>query len=500
MVGAVRRAVPLLLLLAMAPGCATKPLHRRDWLRVDTPHFEIASALDRDATVELAGDLERFWSVTEYVLGAALPATSVRTRVYAFDGRGFVRPFDVRGSSGYFLPSLRGGLIVLRTGGGWRGDSNHRLRHDYAHWLFRQLEGLDCALWWDEGFALLASSMLIGNAGAEFGVARADLLSLLRDRIWISIDRLVRMRGLEGVGRKQRQLFEAESWALVHYLYLGRERARGRPYEATLRAEMDRYARLVADGTREDRALAPSFGAGGEALQGQLVELVNGNQFGALAVRTRLPWGPDGPELSSLSPDEVASVLGWLSIALGRPDQARGYFEMAVAASPDNAHAHLGLGAVDKLLARWEEAKPHYARALGLASADPFVELEVGGYYHARAGRTADAGTRSQLLELARGHYASSIELDASLPEPHAVLGATYLLEGEDAKLGLDPLQRAQQQLPASLEIELLRANLALKLGLTVEGRDRALKVFSLTHSNDLAAAAEQILDAIDYR
>ena len=59
---------------------------------------------------------------------------------------------------------------------------------------------------------------------------------------------------------------------------------------------------------------------------------------------------------------------------------------------------------------------------------------------------------------------------------------------------------RAQQLLPGSLEIELLLANLKVKLGLTVEGRDRALRVFSRTHSDDLASGAKGIMDAIEYR
>jgi tetratricopeptide (TPR) repeat protein len=498
MVGAVRRAL-LLVLIAVSVGCATKPLHRRDWLRVDTPHFEISSALDREATVELAGDLERFWSVTEYTVGTTVPAPSARTRVYAFDGRGFIRPFDVRGSSGYFLPSLRGGVMVLRTGGGWRGDSNQRLRHDYAHWIFRQLEGLQRPLWWDEGFALVASTIQVNGEGAEFGIPRADYLNLLRDRIWISIDRLVRLRDLENLRRKERESFNAQSWALVHYLYLERQPKRTRA-AGQIHAELDRYARLVADGTREDRALAPSFGAGADALQNQLAELVSSERFGALAVRVGSPWDADGPGIHALSPGEAASELGWLSIVLGRPEQARRYFEMAVVDTPESASAQLGLGAVDRLFARWEEAKPHYARALGIAEESPLVQLEVGGYYHTRAGHTADAVTRSQLLELARGHYARSIALDTSLAEPHAVLGATYLLDGEDATLGLEPLLRAQQLLPGSLEIELLLANLKVKLGLTVEGRDRALRVFSRTHSDDLASGAKGIMDAIEYR
>ena len=48
-----------------------------------------------------------------------------------------------------------------------------------------------------------------------------------------------------------------------------------------------------------------------------------------------------------------------------------------------------------------------------------------------------------KLAALARRHYARSQELDDSLPEAYAMYGATFLLEGEEAERGLEPLQHA---------------------------------------------------------
>ena len=51
-------------------------------------------------------------------------------------------------------------------------------------------------------------------------------------------------------------------------------------------------------------------------------------------------------------------------------------------------------------------------------------------------------------------------KLDGSIPEPYARYGATFLLEGEEAERGLDPLERANRMLPSSAEVELLLARL----------------------------------------
>ena len=191
------RGIGLALLLAAVFGCATQPLHRRTWLEVDTPHFEILSALGAEKTAQLARDLESFHSALEFVMAASGDPDFARTRVYAYDGRSIIRPFDVRGASGFFLPSLRGGVIVLRTGGGWREDATLKLRHEFAHWLFRQREGLGRPLWFDEGFALLASTVAVREGRVDFGRPRTDHIRILRDTLWIPTPQLVRIPSLE---------------------------------------------------------------------------------------------------------------------------------------------------------------------------------------------------------------------------------------------------------------------------------------------------------------
>ena len=149
--------------LTAALGCATRPLDAREWLVVATPHFEVVSSLGKDATLELARDAERFHRAVEFVLGAPLAAPAVPTRVYAFDDRTPGRPFAIRAEAGYFLPTLREALIVLRTGDGWRDDATKELRHEYVHYLLRSQPGPPLPLWFDEGVAEFLSTVAIDD-------------------------------------------------------------------------------------------------------------------------------------------------------------------------------------------------------------------------------------------------------------------------------------------------------------------------------------------------
>ncbi len=132
-------AAPVLL-----QGCATESLHERSWVALRTAHYDIVSALSAKQTHSLARDLEVFRAGAEHALGIPLPPETLRTRVFAFDGRAIIRPFDMRGVSGYFLPSLAGDAIVLRTGEGW-GDATDALRARHVRQLLRAHDGVDDA-------------------------------------------------------------------------------------------------------------------------------------------------------------------------------------------------------------------------------------------------------------------------------------------------------------------------------------------------------------------
>jgi tetratricopeptide (TPR) repeat protein len=488
----VRFSPAALVCLALPLACVTTPLHERLWFEVRTPHFEIASSLSEDETLELARDVERFHSAIEFVMGTRFSPPAVPTRIYAFDGRGFARPFDVRGVPGYFLPSLREAAIVLRTGDGWRLDATEELRHEYVHYALRNQGGFGLPLWFDEGAAEFLSTLAVKGDRVELGRFREDHVRLLRDQPWIPLIRILEATSLEDWGKRKRRVFRAESWVFVHYLNFGLEEP-GRGQE-----QLGRYLRSVADGAGHEQAVRDAFGVDSSKLDRALQRFVRSDRFGSVAIGIGYPEAAEAPEMKSLAQDDAITRLGRLSISLGRAEQAQRYFEMAVAANSHNARAHAGLGSAAGLRGRWDAAGAHYGRALEIAPDDALVEVDIGGTTDRRARESGDAETRARLAALARRHYARSWELDGSIPEPYARYGATFLLEGEEAERGLDPLERANRMLPSSAEVELLLARLRARLGRPRQARIQALAVLSRTHSRATRNAAQAIVTEID--
>lgn len=489
-----RRVLPLpgplpllagLLLLLVGPllllGCATSGLDRRQWLRLETPHFEILSALSPDDTRTLAGDLERFRSAISWAQGGMLPPATARIRVRAFDGRTLVRPFDLRGRRSYFLPEGDGGIVVLRTGGGFRGDASLELRHQLAHWIVRGAGGPAPPLWIDEGFAQLLSTLELDDRAVEVGVLREDHVRLVRGETWLPVDRLLAANPADDWSDRSR--FDAQTWLLTHYLLLGQER------RASVNLQLGRYLELVNRGVAAGPAAEQAFGTD---LDRALNRYARRERFDSLEVAIPVPALPKArPE-----PRPVALLeLGLLSLAIERPEQAAGYLEESLAAQPRQARAHAALGDAYIRLGRGDEAREQLKLALGSDSGDPGVQRQAGDYYRQRASRSDDAEKRAELLRLARWHYEQSLALEPSATV-YGRLAATSLLDGAAGGRALEAARTARKLQPASLELALLQGRLELAAGHRGQARVLARQVWARAHGEPQQEAARALLAA----
>jgi tetratricopeptide (TPR) repeat protein len=477
----------------LALGCATTSLHNRSWLEVRTPNFEIVSSLGEEATIELARDLEAFHAGVAYALH--LPRseseTNDPTRVYAFDGKGLVRPFAVRGASSHLIPSLRRRVVVLRTGGGFRDDATRLLRERYARHMLRRDAGHLRPLWYAEGLGQFASTIELHRGSVRLGGRIDEHVRVLHDWSLSSLASTLGANDLEGWTSRDQERFVAESWALVHYLKLGVERQPSQP------PPLVRYVEALDAGASQMDAARRAFDASDTELASRLDEYVERGRLPRITVRPSSAFVAGEPSPTPLPRDRALVELAELALASGKTKHARKYFEMALAANPTSARAHAGLGNVERRAERWDEALPHYRKALEISPDDASVQHDVGAYYHALAGHTADVSERTRLLGSARRHYRRSLELDELRADTRARMGETFLLEGEDAAAGLAWVESAQQLRPDSLEIALLSARLQEKAGYREAALETTIAVLNRTHSRDTKEAARELLAEI---
>ena len=474
-------------LLAIAlVGCNTTSLEDAAWVSIETPHFSVVSALSPESSIALARDLENFHGAVGFILGKPLPIPPMRTRVYAFDEPGLERDFARGNLWSYFVPSLLGPAIVLRNGGGWRGDSSHDVRRQYAEYLFRNREGLDQPLWLDAGLAEFASGTHLMDEGVEIGVPPKQHYSTLRNEVWIPTKRFLTRRKLPA----ERGIFDAEAWVFAHHLFFGEPA--GTPSLSLLREFRQRLRR----GTDPNDALLETFARSPSAIDRRLNRYFRRTTQETLVIRPRDPWRGATPQLRPLVRDEAWAELGWISIDVDEPDAARRYFEIAVAANPRNARAEAGLGAVEQFAGRWESASAHFNRAVGMAPGSAATQLDVAAFYLARAEATREPGPRARLLELARDHATRSLEIDPKFGAANAMIAAIHLVPGENPEAGLSWVFRAQEQLPASLEVAILRGWLLHRLGKPGAAQQLATRILSRRPSRATTVNAEALIEA----
>ncbi|MGI9591394.1 MAG: tetratricopeptide repeat protein [Myxococcota bacterium] len=476
---ALLRRVAVLSLLLVPLGCATTPLARRQWLAVETPHFEIRSALSPARTRELAVDLERFRSTVAWAQGGALAPAAARIEVHAFDGRTLIRPFDLRGLPSYFLPEGDGGIVVLRTGGGFRGDATLELRHELAHWVLRGAGGPSPPLWIDEGFAQLLSTIEVDDRGVEIGVLREDHVRLIRGETWLPVERLLEAN--PGDDWSDRRRFDAETWLLAHYLLLGQ------PSRTAVNQQLNRYLVLIGRGVAAGEAAATAFGG---KLDRPLLRYARRQRFDSLDVA--IP-AVESPEPRPVPPGEALLGLGRLSLAIDRNEQAADYLEQALVVQPGEARAHAALGEAYTRLGRADAAREQLKLALGTGSGDPLVQRQAGAYYLGRAARTKESEKREELLRLARWHFEQSLALAPSA-SVQASLASTSLLDGKEGQRALEAARTARELQPASLELRLLQGQIELAAGNRGRARVLAREVWARAHGEAEREKAQALL------
>jgi len=482
-------AAALLLCAAVVLGCATTSIKNRDWHTIETANFRIYSTFGAAGTRALATDLEAFGSAVVFLTGK--PRKKIlKTRVLAFDDRTLTRPFDLSGQPGYYLSSLRGGTIVLRTNKGWDGDATLRLRHLYAHDVFRNRVGLSLPLWLDEGVAQYLSTAVIHGHKAQLGLLREDHATLLGDRLGIDALELVNRRDRSGLSRGGDEQFDAASWALVHWLFS--RGARGKP--AWLRKATASYLKLMRHGRTPGEAFGEAFGVSIETVDDELIKYVRGDQF--LGVPLQFSALPAELVATPLAPADALTELGWLAIRLGRAGTARRHFEYALQHDPRHPSATAGMGAAARLERDWSTAERAFSHSLTADSGDATILLESGMYRAALANDVADAERRHEHVQHARRDYQKSLAIDEGLPDTHAQLGASFLVAGEDASEGIPEAGHALDLMPSSLEALLLRARLEVASGKKRAAYGTATTVHAHTHDPSLAKAALEIVEA----
>ena len=463
-------------------------IQKRTWIEVSTPNFQIMSTMSRKEATKLAIELERFRVVIAKFTNATMSDSPIPTQIFAFkraaDFQHFTRSSRV---AGWMRSGMRNNMIALAD---YRGmDSTQIIRHEYIHFVLNNATTIQYPTWYNEGFAEYMGTMEVRkNQELVIGTAQRSRVQVLNWMPWMPLRRLVAARGLGGFQVNEVEVFYAEAWALVHYLHQGREG------NHNVSDEMDRYIKLVEIGKSDEEAFAEAFGMDMAEADRDLKSYLASNIKAMVFDLSVLGFDPPEPRVRLMNTHEVSAELGQIALTLGHSSDAQVYFETAIAGDPSNARAHAGLGDALKFQEHWEEAEPHFQRAVELGPGDALNYLDLAEYFHDKARQDAFEGERKALLKAARRNYVKSQKLDPKLPETYAMYGSTYFEAGEDHARAIKTIEHANNLLPSNTDILLMLARAYALNERDDEAREILGRYVAWSHSKDREIKASEIL------
>ncbi len=294
-------AVALLsaLLLAPVPEASALPRKKDRWIQVDTANFTLFSNASAATAKGVGTDLEQFRGVLSRLTTGELNAP-IPTVIYVFSHDRAFRPYlPIRDGkpeqlSGLFQPREHGNYISIN--GALRTEASSTVYTMYAfYFLHNNLPGLP--VWLNKGLAEYYGTLEFDKKYANIGKPDVRHVHRLRDNPMIPFAELFAATEYPDYRQGPRAyMFDAQCWAVVHYLLTAGEQRRGQAFA---------YVGLIMKGIRRDAAFEKAFQTTYDGLQREVKSYVRKFKFGYL--RHELPQTKD--DSARVQPLAWADVL-----------------------------------------------------------------------------------------------------------------------------------------------------------------------------------------------
>jgi tetratricopeptide (TPR) repeat protein len=485
------------------PGAAAVP---DSWTKVRSKNFLLVGNADEREIRLVATRLEQFREVFKRLLAAEDHFDSfVPTTVVVFRDDVSYRPFEPlyqgqpNAVAGYFQSSADVNYITL-SADRQRARSPYALAfHEYVHLLVRN-SFPRAPLWFNEGLAEFYSTFEIsdGNRKVKLGLPIRNRILTLRRRELLPLSTLFGVDDQSPYYNEQakRDIFYAESWALVHHLLNGRAASR--------RAQLLRYLELLAAGQQNDDAFRQAFQIEPAALENELRQYVQQGRYVEQAITFERPLEFNTEMTSAvLSEAEAQFYLGDLLLHTNRIEAAEAYLLESLRLDENLAGSHASLGMLRLRQNRFAEAIKYLERAVAL---DPQNYLAHYTYADAlsREGMASDNALEGyyspEVLSVMRAELKKAIELAPRFIESYRLFALVNLVMNEQLDEAGAMLKRAISFAPQRRELGFLLAQIHLRQDDFQAARALLTPLLQQSDSPRLRTQAQALLDTVTTR
>jgi tetratricopeptide (TPR) repeat protein len=424
------------------------------WTSVQSKNFFLIGNGSEKDIKQVAIRLEQFREAFTYLFPNIKFNTPVPTTVIVFKSESSYKPFKPGPNLvGYFQPGQDVNYITLTTELQGSQDPYNVIFHEYTHLLVNNTMGR-APLWFNEGLAEYYSTFSMTNdQKLLLGRAIGNHVLLLRDSKLLPLQTLfeVDYKSPHYNERNKQSIFYAESWALVHYLLIGKS---GRV------DQLGKFIELLNTNLSKEDAFQQAFQMTFEAMEKELRNYVKQDRYNAMSGHFKNKLETDtGMQVAPLTEAEAQAYLGYLLLHSNRKE-SEVYLQKALELDPNLALANAAMGMTKLRNGKPAEALKNLEHAVQANSQSYLVH-----YYYAYAltrqntgGLQPVSGFAPETITRIRQELLKSIELRPDFPASYSLLAFISLTSG-------DHLEEARTLLIRALNTSPGRSDLVFMLG-----------------------------------
>lgn len=353
------------------------------WTEVKSPHFTVITDGGEKRGRDTAFRFEQMRAGFGAVVGAKAVNVPTPVQILAFKNSKGLREVAplFKGKAvelaGLYEPGDDEQFIAVDLSG---EEHWQTVFHEYTHLLLHS-NFPPTPPWFDEGFAEYYSTFQVMGKTFRIGSPPENRGAFLNSfNLLPTVQLLSVQHGSEAYNKsgETRQMFYAESWMMVHYIYdSGKMKQAVRYFDLTRKDKMP-----VED------AFQQAFGMTTKKWDGELRAYLGNNQVKALSFTM-----PEVAPASTYRAREISELDSQVAIAdmhfhsADHRGKAEDEYRAVLAQQPDNVRANRGLGYAALMHGEYEKAEHYFAKVAETDQQDPMLH-----YYYAMLLMRSGAG------------------------------------------------------------------------------------------------------------
>src|SRR5215217_3833645 len=480
-------AVSVCFLLAVSQYA---PVAAKDtWVSVCTKNFLLVGNAGEKDIRKVGLKLEQFREVFIRLFPNIRFNTPVPSTVVVFKSDSSYAPFKPGPNiAGYFQPGPDVNYITLTTEVRGQQDPFSVIFHEYTHLLVENTFA-DVPLWFNEGLAEYYSTFTItDDQKVRLGTPIGSHVFLLRE------SKMLQLRTLFEVDHKsphynetkKQGIFYAQSWALMHYLIIGK---------AGKIEQLGKFMELLTAKKPLEQAFQQAFGTPMEVMEKELRDYVKKDRYNVLDGHFESKIELDTTnQAAPLTEAEAQAYLGDL-LAHSRRKDAYTYLEKALKLDPDLGMAHASLGMMYFYEGKVKEAQASLERAVAANSQNYLAHY----YYAFTLSRSNPDGNgfTPEVAAKVREHLQKAIALRSDYLEPYSLLAFVSVMTGQGLDEAIASMKRVLSISPGRHDFMNMLAQLYLRKQDFKSARPLLEQVVKSNASEEDRNHAQQLLDGI---